>query len=797
MLNLRRLGSCALAFMLLLLVTSTLHARIFELTPNGSMSIQQAADEAQAGDTIRLASGVYKQHVAFRKNSGTFGNPITLEGPKDAIIDGQKESNLVWEDVSFLLDGGKGLYRAKLNWRPWHITSAGKELTQLYYKRVKVNGKSKKQNQWPAIFEKGPQGRTLKGPNALAMVNDDEQMLYVRFMDNANPADKEIVLAEKYPVVMIEGTHRIVIRGITIRNSWCAVYLKDTLGSVVEDCKIGPAHHGIWLGENADRCTVRFNDVSLYPYGTIDPLGQGRPNWTNWLATKTYGYWDHFGICFTESTGGNQVHDNYVHDHWGGIEENCRIADCNDSNNIHHNLIRNIADDGLEPEGTQPNSQWHDNIVINAICGFRIKPVLKGPLYIYRNIIYDCGEGFRNFSTSPTKPYVYVYHNTTFIRQGAYSSNSVRDDGLKNYYYYNNLMFGKKIWGNAKGSQEPNWHADHNVFVRQGDDSSWQSSKAIIDKLEMDKHSQYIAENILVVKDKSKNDLSLTAKSPARGAAANLKTTLGKTLPGLDDKIYQAAKIDAGALAYGQEMPKLPRSRDQILDLPQAGYWPAADAKWRKVIGPGQAHNSTGRALNTSREIQKYWDGPAKRQPIIAGSMTEKVESSPVKTTSDSAIPQKGNMLKNPLFASIDANHVPTGWKLLNSKTNHTVVVDSEDKPQGVGQAVKIHIDGQGRGQGIYFQRLYTKPGSQYMFSAYLKGDIPGIAFVQIKIYNGKKELKRINTQRNTKDWQKVSLEIDGANVNKIEVIARFKQSGYVQGKNIYFADMYLGKVSK
>ncbi|HAI11765.1 MAG TPA: hypothetical protein DCM28_08670, partial [Phycisphaerales bacterium] len=647
-----------------------------------------------------------------------------------------------------------------------------------------------KNTAWPGLFEKGPSGRTLKGAEAIAMVNDDERMLYMRYADNTNPATQDIQLSPKFPNVLVDGVHRIVIRGITVRNGWCGVYLKNTLGSFVEDCKIGPTQHGIQLAENADRCTVRFNDITLNPLAHIDPKGDGRGNWTNWLATKTHGYWDHFGISFADSTGGNLVHDNHVHDHWGGIEDHSKNADTNDGSLIHHNLVENIADDGLEPEGSQPNCQWYDNVVRNAICGFRIKPVKKGPMYIYRNIIYDCGEGFRNFSTSPSKPDVYVYQNTTFARRSAYSSNSVFDDGLKNYHYYNNLFFGSNPWSNAKKSKLPNWHGDYNVFVRTGDSSDWDKGIEILKQQGLDPNSKFIKAGTVVVKDLAKPNFELTSQSAARNAGTNISKLIGKTLPGLEDAKYQSANVDAGTLSFGQSMPKVPRNRNDISDLAEAGYFPAADAKWRRAIPDEKGSNTTGSPMKVANEISRYWEGKVKAQPLSQASMKQKEA---VEIADDVKLGE--NLIENPQFAQHTGDKVP-GWKLYNNGgTKHTLHVDTNQVPKGVAQSARIDMQGTAGGLGQFLQRIYVKPGKKYRFTGYLMSNVPGAGLYQIKIYNGKQELARLSSVKSSGSWKKAVVDITDTNVNKIEIIGRFKQTGQTSGKSMWFADMSLAQV--
>lgn len=56
-------------------------------------TIQKAISFARAGDTIQLAPGVYAQDVLFNEHSGSAQKPITLTGPKDAILIGDATNN--------------------------------------------------------------------------------------------------------------------------------------------------------------------------------------------------------------------------------------------------------------------------------------------------------------------------------------------------------------------------------------------------------------------------------------------------------------------------------------------------------------------------------------------------------------------------------------------------------------------------------------------------------------------------------------------------------------------------------
>jgi hypothetical protein len=77
----------------------------FYVSPSGSdanrgstpdrpyQTIQHAIDQAQPGDTVNLAAGVYLQD-AISKRGGTASAPITIKGPADAIVKGGGQARI-------------------------------------------------------------------------------------------------------------------------------------------------------------------------------------------------------------------------------------------------------------------------------------------------------------------------------------------------------------------------------------------------------------------------------------------------------------------------------------------------------------------------------------------------------------------------------------------------------------------------------------------------------------------------------------------------------------------------------
>lgn len=552
----------------LLFIALPVHAAILPVKPGES--IQAALDNAQPGDTIRLASGVYHERVVLNR-SGAHAKPITLEGETGAILDGSENIKLDWQPAP---EVAPGAYRAKVPIPVFTFTGDGKIVTMLREDRVKPGAteKDKEGNLWDytKLFARGVGPSQWEGVKALALYLSGPKELLVRFQNDLDPRTLKTTIAPREPIIHIKNTHRCVVRNLALRNGAYGVLIENSIGSVVENCTIGPTDYGVWLGSGADRCTVRFNEIFMNPYAGADPKTKGA--WDNWTAHKRGGHYDRYGVQIRKTRGGHEVHDNYIHDTWDGIED-IGTAGENRGLRIHHNRIFNVSDDGLEPNGAEEDCHWNDNIVQKSICGFRIKAPTHGPLYIYRNIFLDNGEDFRNYGEVELKPAkVYIYHNTCTAR-AAIQSNKVFGIGTPDYHYFNNLFWCDYWWGDTGASIKPNWKGDYNVYVRRGTNPRWEETKLLAAQQKTDENSLW-TQGDPGFADWENRDVSLKPNSPTRQKGANSEQLLGFDWPGLP----QENAPDAGALQFGEPMPQLPRKPEQV-KAPPAGSWPGPEAE--------------------------------------------------------------------------------------------------------------------------------------------------------------------------------------------------------------------------
>lgn len=545
---------------LALCLTAAAPAAVRQIAPGDA--VQPLLDAAQPGDVLHFQAGRHRGTYVI-ENGGEPGRPLVLEGAPGAVLDGSVDFQPQWVPAD---DVAAGVWRTPIPFEPFTVTADGKILTMLREDRVDPDKVSNQAWHWPTLFRDGVGPSKWDGVRALALYRRGPGDLLVRFKDQLDPRTLTMTFAPRTPILALDGADRVVIRNLTMQYGAYGVLVEHSLGTVIEGCTIGACDYSVWLGEGSSHATVRGNEMFLAPYSGADPWRAGA--WDNWQAHKTGGHYDRFGVEIRHSVGYHRVHDNYIHDHWDGIEDVGQPGE-NVGLRIHHNHLQTMIDDGLEPNGAEEDCSWDNNLVEGCICGFRIKSVQRGPLYAYRNLFLNNKEDYRNYGEVTLQPaVVYVYHNTCTAAPGI-QSNKVFGIGTPRYHYYNNLFWCVFPWANSGKSVDPNWQGDYNVWLRRGNDQRWDQTKDILLKLGLDAHSLFAADKPGF---RGERDLALTADSPARGRGGDLRKLIGAELPGLSG----GPTPDCGALEFGQPMPVLPRPAELALD-PPAGTWPAAD----------------------------------------------------------------------------------------------------------------------------------------------------------------------------------------------------------------------------
>lgn len=537
-------------------------------------SIQSALDQAQPGDTVRVAPGVYHEHLRF-KTGGTAEQPIILEGQDGAILDGSVEGKLDWKPAD---DIAPGVYRAPVGFFPYTVTADGKMITTLDEKRTDpaLEHPARDNLRWPSIFKGGTGEAGWSGVRALTMYRKKEGDLLIKFRKNLDPRTMAITVSPKDPAILITGgVNHCVIRGLTIRNAAYGVRIEGAKGILVEKCKIGPADYAVHMEAKTSNCIIRHNEMTMAPYSGADPWRAG--SWDNWQAHKNAGFYDRYAVRASE-TKDCVIHDNFIYDHWDGIQTGWPGAlEDNGGMNIYNNVFSNIFDDAMETSGGQKNNRWHNNFVEKARIGIRIKNPDQGPLYIYENIfvgnksdmvIWSSGKSY-----SPAE--VWVYHNTCTSDVSVGTNYAQGKAATENYHFYNNLFWCMSALRREPGYALPDWKADNNVFVAitQENPRPWITESDNFDaanrkekwdrSIEQNRQAGIDAQSVWSAAGQpgftniAERDLTLTAESPARAAGRDLSKNT-TPLPGCEPGYFRGANPNAGALQQGETMPVLP-----------------------------------------------------------------------------------------------------------------------------------------------------------------------------------------------------------------------------------------------
>jgi hypothetical protein len=291
---------------------------------------------------------------------------------------------------------------------------------------------------------------------------------------NATPGDV-ITLAKgtyagRFDVVNRDGTQEnpIVLRGqgsttiIDGTGQDFAVYIDSSDYVHVEKLKIigitGPKHYGLFLS-NSTGLTAR-NLVIAAHNGIDASWGVNRdfyicdnelrgPNpWPNLAVGGNSSIKGFVGISV--SGKGHTVCHNTASEFGSTlfVRMNGAVTD-NIAIDFHNNEIISSADDGIELDGSMRNVRAWENRITNALMGISFQPVWGGPVYAFRNVIFNTAKAPFKLNNDPSG--VVLYHNTVFRYRetdlsGPYDGNAWPQLGARSYaantWVMNNIMVG-------------------------------------------------------------------------------------------------------------------------------------------------------------------------------------------------------------------------------------------------------------------------------------------------------------------------------------------------------------------
>lgn len=337
----------------------------------------------------------------------------------------------------------------------------------------------------------------------------------------------------------VSGATCIRIKGLTIKNSSnsSAIYVTDSDYIIIEDnIIIDPntagegTQGGVRICHGAENCIIQRNTISV---------NAGPPGVRGTI----------FGIVWWRAGGGHVIRDNVItsttgalRDGMGGGPED--TSEYMNNVDIYNNVIVGAEDDGIQPEGGNVNVRLWNNRIKDSFIGFAMTPTLKGPLYVFRNVITgSTSAAFKLGDSSFGR--IYLYHNTYYTNQSADGYKQTNPD-LGNIVSRNNIIRSGRYIFEIGG---PNFDFDYDSlyttdgarFVKWTNSTMYISLESFVSGTGQELHGISEADNRFV--DVASDDFRLSAGSPCIDA--------GVILPGFNDAHspwpYQGSAPDIGA----------------------------------------------------------------------------------------------------------------------------------------------------------------------------------------------------------------------------------------------------------
>lgn len=112
------------------------------------------------------------------------------------------------------------------------------------------------------------------------------------------------------------------------------------------------------------------------------------------------------------------------------------------ASDYHNNDISICTDDGLETDYANFNIRVFRNRILNVAHGITAQPSKGGPVYIYRNFLYNVHPGFSPFKLNNHTTGVLIFHNTSFKKNSAFNIKPASET-VTNIFTRNNLFIGR------------------------------------------------------------------------------------------------------------------------------------------------------------------------------------------------------------------------------------------------------------------------------------------------------------------------------------------------------------------
>jgi hypothetical protein len=360
--------------------------------------------------------------------------------------------------------------------------------------------------------------------------------------------DGEVIIdggAEKPAGRIIEAVniHDVWFEGLTIRNGHHAIVAHESERLVVRRCHFYKVDFGVTATRNS---SDNVND-----YFIADNVIEGPSVWP-----RSKGIEDARGIqlggsghvvCYNRVRGFGDAIDTYQ----GPRVENI---------DFHNNDVSELTDDGIEMDYSQRNTRCFYNRLTNVYQGITTQPVYGGPVYVFRNVMYNVVVEPYKMHNSPSGA---IFYHNTIVKTGM-ATGVLTPAKMSNCVMRNDIVIGTQsrsgidldvpmencdfdyvgIGGGPWSTSLVRWHKQHFKTVEELKNAPGFKNSIVLDVAKTFKGGVVQPES---AKNQAKPvDLQLAPTSEAVDA--------GQVIPGFNDGFLGKAP-DLGAYEVGAPIP--------------------------------------------------------------------------------------------------------------------------------------------------------------------------------------------------------------------------------------------------
>ncbi len=194
--------------------------------------------------------------------------------------------------------------------------------------------------------------------------------------------------------ISASGSHDVWFEALTVQNATYGIVIHDSARIVVRGCHIRHVEYGLTATRNTQGTAV--------DHFISDNLMEGPSTWP-----RTKGIENARGVQITGQ--GHVVCYNRIRGFADAIDtfpsRRCASID------FHNNELSELTDDGIELDYSERNTRCFHNRLTNVFQGISMQPVYGGPVYVFRNVMYNVAAEPFKLHNSPTG--CLIFHNTS------------------------------------------------------------------------------------------------------------------------------------------------------------------------------------------------------------------------------------------------------------------------------------------------------------------------------------------------------------------------------------------------